>query len=328
MSRQDDLHAANKAKKDEFYTSLTDIEKEMKNYTAQFKDKIVFCNCDDPEYSMFWKYFQLNFKFLGLKKLISTHYEDSKPSYKLELVSDINSDGKIDSEDIIKTPLTQNGDFRSPECIEILKEADIICTNPPFSLFREYMAQLMEYNKHFIIIGNVNAITYKEIFPLIETGKTWLGQSIHSGDREFRVPDDYPLKAASCRIDENGTKFIRVKGVRWFTNLDYNERHEDLILYKKYSEAEYPFLDNYKAINVNKTSEIPVDYFDVMAVPITFLDKWNPDQFDIVGRADANIANENNSYHISGFKDKGGAPMVGGKFVYKRMLIRRKENAK
>lgn len=325
MSRQDDLHAANKAKKDEFYTSLTDIEKEMKNYREQFKGKTVFCNCDDPETSMFWKYFELNFTSLGLKKLISTHYETSIPSYKLELVSDMTGDGKIDSADIIKTPLVQNGDFRSPECIDILKDADIICTNPPFSLFREYMAQLMEYDKRFIIIGNVNAITYKEIFPLIEDGKVWLGQSIHSGDREFRVPDDYPLNAASCRIDENGVKYIRVKGVRWFTNLDYNERHDDLILYKKYSVEYYPNLDNYKAININKTSEIPLDYYDVMAVPITFLDKWNPDQFDIVGRADANIANEDNTYHIEGFKDKGGAPMVSGKFVYKRILIRRKE---
>jgi hypothetical protein len=325
MSRQNDLHAANRAKKDEFYTALTDIEKEMKNYRSQFKNKIIFCNCDDPETSMFWRYFQLNFQVLGIKKLIATHFDSSEPSYKLELVSDITNDGIIDNADIIKTPLTCNGDFRSPECIEILKEADIICTNPPFSLFREFMAQLTQYKKSFIIIGNVNAITYKEVFPLIQSGSIWLGQSIHSGDREFMVPEDYPLTAASCRTDENGNKYIRVKGVRWFTNMDYAERHENLILYKKYTNIEYPNLDNYHAININKTADIPEDYMDVMAVPITFMDKWSPEQFTIVGRADANIANEGNVYHIDGFKDKGGAPMVNGKFLYKRILIKRRD---
>ncbi len=314
MSRQDDLHNANKAKKDEFYTALTDIEKEMKNYKSQFENKIIFCNCDDPEESNFWKYFYLNFGVLKIKKLIATHFDPEKPTYKLE----------YDGSQLVKTPLKQNGDFRSPECISFLQEADIICTNPPFSLFREYIAQLVEYKKDFLIIGNVNALTYKEVFPLIQQNKIWLGQSIHSGDREFRVPDDYPLKASNYRVDDNGIKYIRVKGVRWFTNLDYEERHEDLILYKSYNSLEYPNLDNYKAINVNKTSEIPCDYNDVIAVPITFMDKWNPDQFEIVGRADANIANEGNIYHIDGFKDKGGAPLVNGSFVYKRILIKRK----
>ncbi len=323
MSRQTDLHNANRDRKDEFYTQLTDVEKEMRYYLNHFRDKVIFCNCDDPETSNFWRFFELNFDRLGIKRLVATHYESEKPSYKLELIGDVDGDGKTDKHDIVKTRLVQNGDFRSPECIEILKEADIVITNPPFSLFREYMAQLVRYEKKFLIIGNVNAITYKEIFPLIEHNKLWLGASIHSGDREFAVPDSYPLEASNCRIDENGQKFIRVKGVRWFTNLDYEERHDDLILYKTYNDAEYPKYDNYDAIEVSKTTDIPVDYFGVMGVPITFLDKFNPEQFEIVGRADANIANEVNPYYISGLKDKGGAPMVKGKFVYKRILIRR-----
>ncbi|MBR6520925.1 MAG: DNA methyltransferase, partial [Paludibacteraceae bacterium] len=176
-----------------------------------------------------------------------------------------------------------NGDFRSEECVELLKQSDIVVTNPPFSLFREYIAQLDEYKKKFLIIGNVNAISYKESFRLIKGGKMWLGASIHSGDREFQVPDSYPLNAAGCRVDEQGRKFIRVKGVRWFTNLDYKERHEDLILYKQYTSEEYPYYENYNAINVDKTSDIPCDYDGAMGVPITFLDKYNPDQFEIIG---------------------------------------------
>lgn len=222
-SSNKNLKTASRAKSDEFYTQLSDIEKELGNYRDHLKNKIIFCNCDDPEESHFWNYFCLNFEHLRLKKSVSTHYEKEKPSYKLEIVKDINNDGKINCLDIIKTPLKQNGDFRSPECIEILKEADIIVTNPPFSLFREYLAQLFEYKKKFIIIGNLNAITYKETFKLIKENKIWLGQSIHSGDREFRVPEYYPLNSASNRIDENGNKYIRVKGVRWFTNLDYKE---------------------------------------------------------------------------------------------------------
>ncbi len=183
----------------------------MRNYKDHFRNKIIFCNCDDPEESHFWKYFSENFEFLGLKKLISTHFEDDKPSYKLEIVKDINGDGKINKLDTIRTPLRQNGDFRSPECIEILRQADIVVTNPPFSLFREYLVQLFEYNKKFVIIGNLNAITYKETFKLIKENKIWLGQSIHSGDREFRVPESYPLNSAGNRIDEYGNKYIRVK---------------------------------------------------------------------------------------------------------------------
>ncbi len=216
--------------------------------------------------------------------MVSTHYETDKPSYKLEIAKDINKDGKINKLDTIKTPLKQNGDFRSPEAIEILKGCDVVVTNPPFSLFREFVAQLIEYDKDFVIMGNLNSITYKEIFKLLKENKIWLGHSIHSGDREFRVPDDYPLKAAGYRVDEDGNKYIRVKGVRWYTNLDHDQRHEDLILFKKYkgNEDHYQTYDNYNAINVDKTKEIPVDFDGVMGVPITFMDKYNPDQFEIV----------------------------------------------
>lgn len=308
-----DLHTANQAKKDEFYTQLSDIEKEMRNYKTKFRGTTVLCNCDDPFESNFFKYFAMNFNTLGLKKLIATCYSgspimgtelslfdeqdprDLKTPYKIEIneVRDENNDGAIDLADVkiliknkknVLTFLEGNGDFRSEECIKILKKANIVVTNPPFSLFREYVAQLIKYNKKFIIIGNVNAITYKEIFPLIKENLIWLGQSIHSGDREFQVPASYPLKASGCRTDEHGNKFIRVKGVRWFTNLDYKQRHEELVLYKHYygNEKEYPKYDNYDAININKTADIPCDYFENIGVPITYLDKYNPEQFTIV----------------------------------------------
>jgi hypothetical protein len=301
------LDNAKKLKADEFYTQLSDIEKELKNYKKHFKGKVVFCNCDDPETSNFYYYFVSNFEELGLKKLITTHFEIDKASYMLEYEGGANVQG--DKETVVKRaikhgkkkPLKQNfeqgsqgslfedepvrsfsGDFRSPECIELLKEAGIVVTNPPFSLFREYIAQLIEYKKNFIIIGNSNAISYKEIFKLIKENKLWIGPSIHSGDREFQVPKNYPLNAASCRIDENGNRFIRVKGVRWFTNLDIKSRHEDLILYKTFNNNEYPKFDNYDAINVDITKEIPGDYSGLMGVPITFIDKYNPDQFEII----------------------------------------------
>ena len=200
---------------------------------------------------------------------------------------DKNGDHIPNAEEIGVKPLKGDGDFRSKECIELLKEADIVVTNPPFSLFREYVEQLMEYDKKFLIIGNVNAISYKEIFPLIMimNNRIWLGASIHSGDRKFWVPNDYELNATGCGIDETGRKFIRVKGVRWFTNLDYKERHEDIILYKHYTPEEYPRYVNYDAININKTEEIPMDYDGAMGVPITFLDKYNPEQFEILGKS-------------------------------------------
>lgn len=322
MANNKDLRKASKAKKDEFYTQLSDIEKEMKYYQEQFRDKVIFCNCDDPSDSNFWKYFELNFTKLGLKRLISTHYETDKPSYMLEINRDENGDGLITSKDIIKTRLKQNGDFRSPECVELLKQADIVITNPPFSLFREYVAQLIEYDKKFIIIGNVNAITYKEFFPLIKENKVWLGASIHSGDREFKIPNDYPLTASGCRVDELGNKYIRVKGVRWWTNLDYPQRHEDLILYKTYSEEEYPKYDNYNAINVDKTSDIPVDYKGVMGVPITFLDKYNPSQFRLLGIMNTGELNPGIRYENT----PHGRPIVNGKELYLRVLIELKED--
>lgn len=366
MAKNTALGAARTAKKDEFYTQLTDIEKEMRYYRKHFQGKTVLCNCDDPFESNFFKYFALNFNRLGLKKLIATCYYSSpiagqqlqygfdengqmtfdvdkaieepnnnKHPYKAVVtqVYDKMGDGGVDMLDVAElfktgenelVELKGNGDFRSPECLALLDEADIIVTNPPFSLFREFISVLVEHNKYFIIIGNVNAITYKEIFPLIKEDRLWLGASIHSGDRKFYVPDDYPLNASGCGVDEDGRRYIRVKGVRWYTNLDMKQRHEELILVKRYNPEEYPTYDNYDAIEVSKTADIPCDYDKVMGVPITFLDKYCPEQFEIVGRADANIANENNIYHINGFKDKGGAPLLLGKFVYKRILIRNK----
>ena len=329
MAKNSDLNRAAKAKKDEFYTQLSVIEKEMRYYKDFFSGKVVFCNCDDPFESNFFKYFAMNFNALHIKKLIATCYVTSpfageelpyyiekngqisfeqtadteqSRAYKVEIteVTDENGDGRTDLTDVeyllrnrknTMQSLEGDGDFRSEECIALLKESDVVVTNPPFSLFREFIAQLVKYEKHFLIIGNVNAITYKEVFPLIMQNKLWLGASIHSGDREFRVPDSYPLKASGYRIDENGVKYIRVKGVRWFTNIDYAVRHEKLVLYKQYHghEDEYPKYDNYDAINVDKTSEIPCDYFADIGVPITYLDKHNPDQFEIVA-ADYDVA--------------------------------------
>ncbi len=356
MANNEGLKAAYKAKKDEFYTAYEDIQIEMNHYTDKFANKTVLCNCDDPFESNFCKFFLRNFNFLHLKRLICTSYSTSpivggqmtifdyldEPvqrgnGYVMDITEVPMANGRGVSDDDIEKLLKSkkrgvkklkgDGDFRSEECLDYLKQADIVVTNPPFSLFRDFVATLVEYEKQFLIIGNVNAITYKEIFPLIQDNKLWLGASIHSGDRKFFVPDDYPLNAASCGVDDDGRKYIRVKGVRWFTNLDYAIRHEKLVLYRRYygNEEEYPKFDNYDAINVGKTSEIPCDYYDIMGVPITFLDKYNPEQFEIVGRADANIANEYNPCYIAGLKDKGGAPLVNGAFVYKRILVRTKE---
>lgn len=351
---------AAKAKKDEFYTQLTDIEKEMRYYREYFKGKTVFCNCDDPYESNFFKYFAMNFNALGLKKLITTCYatspvtgkefqyfvdkggqlsfipfesnipvleENVRKPYKVEIteVTDENKDGRIDLADVeyllknkknFLTLLNGDGDFRSPECKELLQQADIVVTNPPFSLFRDYVAQLIECKKNFIIIGNQNSITYKEIFPLIRDGKMWYGASIHSHGRDFRVPDDYPLKAYEFRTDENGNKYINVKGVRWFTNIDYKERHENLILYKQYTPEEYPKYDNYDAIEVSKTADIPCDYYGIMGVPISFMDKFSPEQFDIIGLDRYTVPKE---FLV------GGRVAINGKPKYARILIRRKQ---
>ena len=287
------LHAAKAAKQDEFYTQLSDIEKELRHYTKHFKGKTVLCNCDDPTVSNFFRYFSHNFEKLKLKKLITTCYKncdaDRFSNHTSEKGLHLEYDGakkgsRVPTADQIGIhELEGDGDFRSEECVNFLRQADIVVTNPPFSLFREYVAQLTGSKKKFVIIGNQNAITYKEIFRLIKEGRLWLGASIHSGDREFGIPDHYPLRAVGTRVDADGKKYIRVKGVRWFTNLDYQERHEDLVLYKTYHPREYPTYDNYNAIEVSKSKDIPVDYDGAMGVPITFLDKYNPEQFDILG---------------------------------------------
>lgn len=285
MAKNADLNGAKSAKKDEFYTQLVDIENEVKHYRKHFKGATVLCNCDDPECSNFYFFFRDNFEFLGLKKLISTCYKNQDWSLfsreKDEKAVCCIYTGK--NNPLEKRVLEQGGSFRSEECIEFLKEADIVCTNPPFSKFRDYMELLFKYHKRFLIIGNVSSITCKEIFPHFMNNEVWLGASIHSGDREFMIPDDYPIKAVSSRVDEKGRKYIRVKGVRWFTNLDYKERHEDIPLFRHYNPIDYPKIVNYDAIFVSKTEDIPCDYDGKMGVPITFMDKYNPAQFEIIG---------------------------------------------
>ena len=324
------LTGAKKAKKDEFYTQLADIETELKHYREHFMGKTVLCNCDDPRMSNFFYYFVLNFHFLGLKKLITTCYKNQNPDLCSENISEQAVYLVYEGEDIgippnptiagLVCPLKGDGDFRSKECIAFLEEADIVVTNPPFSLFREYVAQLIKYDKKFIIIGNINAVTYKEIFPLIQRDQVWLGPSIHSGDREFEIPSSYPLEAAGSRTDDEGRRYIRVKGVRWFTNLDFPQRHEELTLYKKYSPEEYPHYDNYDAINVDKVTDIPCNYDGVMGVPITYLDKHNPDQFEILG-----ITESNGRGFSTGLWDeasKKAHPYVKGEKKYARIFIR------
>lgn len=316
------LSKAKDAKKDEFYTQLTDIEKEMRYYRKHFRDKTILCNCDDPFESNFFKYFVLNFNRLGLKKLIATCYtgspianqqlslfdvikdtnENTNKPYKaiVTKVYDKTGDGGVDMFDVAElfksgenqlNELEGDGDYSSPECLELLREADIVVTNPPFSKFKEYVATLMEYGKKFIIIGNLNAVTYKEIFPLLKDNKAWIGPSIHSGDRKFYVPDDYPLNAAGCGIDDEGRRFIRVKGVRWYTNLDIKQRHETLILANRFNPDCYPVYETFDAIDVSSVSDIPCDYDGIMGVPKNFIDVYNPEQFEILGyeREDENI---------------------------------------
>ncbi len=301
------LNAAKTAKKDEFYTQLTDIERELQHYWQHFRGKVVLCNCDDPYESNFFKYFALRFNQLGLKKLICTCYNGSpvqgnelllrfepwddevkKQAYKVEIteVKDLNGDGAVDLSDVRyllqndKNVLAtlQTGDFRDPECIELLKQADIVVTNPPFSLFREYIGQLMEYGKKFLIIGHQNAITYKEVFPLLKENKVWLGYGFKGGAAHFFSPYEDVATAGDHKKD-----MIRVSGVNWFTNLDIPKRNEEMDLVCRYSPEEYPTYDNFDAIDVSNTSDIPCDYAGVMGVPITFLDKYNPAQFELVG---------------------------------------------
>ncbi len=328
------LDTAKEKKSDEFYTQLTDIEKEMIHYKNHFREKTILCNCDDPRVSNFFKYFALNFNEFGLKKIISTCYKnqeidlfsqnDCEKAVYIEYAGNPNDPTSTDFSTIDVKNLKGDGDFRSTECVELLKQADIVITNPPFSLFREYIAQLIKYEKKFIILGNVNALSYKETFTLIKENKVWLGYSIHSGDREFGVPDYYPLNAAGCRIDENGKKYIRVKGVRWFTNIDYSERHEDLVLYKTYNSKEFPKYDNYDAIEVSKTADIPMDFDGVMGVPITFLDKFNPDQFEILGM-ESSAGYDPNIVGIPRLREGDARPSINGKTTYARIFIKRKK---
>ena len=314
------LQKAKKQKKDEFYTQLSDIEKELAHYKDCFKDKTVLCNCDDPRISNFFKYFSYNFEYLGLKKLISTCYKNQEP----DLFSANNSERAIwvdyngdkhgnrvpDPKEIGIKHFKHDGDFRSLECIELLKQADIVVTNPPFSLFREYVAQLVEYDKKFIIIGNKNAITYKDIFNLIKKNKLWLGYRNVNNDMWLFLPDD----------EEEYEKIVDGKKMRhiqacWFTNIDHRKRHQDLILYKKYTPEEYPKYDNYDAIEVSKTKDIPCDYDGAMGVPITFLDKFNPKQFEILGMDD---------HRLQYPEWRGRGPDLNGKPIYRRIIIKRK----
>lgn len=294
-SQNKNLHKAKKGKNDEFYTQLSDIERELKHYKHHFKNKVVYCNCDDPRVSNFFHYFSYNFDKLGLKKLITTCYKSqtwdlfsdnsSERAIYLEYNGDKNGNKVPDPEEIGIHHLEGDGDFRSRESIELLKQADIVVTNPPFSLFREYVAQLIEYDKKFLIVGSRNAITYKEIFSYIKSNKLWLGNPFKGGNAFFSTP--YQKDFASGVYDES-TGLVKFRNIVWFTNMDFNERFEDLILYKKYvgSESEYPIYDNYDAIEVSKTKDIPSDYMGVMAVPITFLDYYNPNQFEILGIMD------------------------------------------
>jgi len=323
------LTNAKNAKNDEFYTILSDIEKELRHYKRHFKNKVVFCNCDDPRISNFFHYFSYNFEKLGLKKLITTCYKnqnmnlfsqhDTERAIYLEYEGDKNKNNVPDTEEIGIKQLKEDGDFRSKESIELLKQSDIVVTNPPFSLFREYVAQLMEYNKKFLIIGTWNAITYKEIFPLIKENKVWIGINSNRNFSGFIVPKHYPLDGTEARIDENGNRVVSSNNTCWFTNLDNAKRHEELILYKKYNPEEYPTYDNYNAIEVSKTNDIPIDYKGVMGVPITFMNKHNPEQFEIVGCSYS--YGEPKGYHING---KDFSVSINGKQIYKRLFIKKK----
>lgn len=313
------LQAAKSGKNDEFYTQRTDIERELRHYKAHFRGKTVFCNCDDPRISNFFSYFADSFEQLKLKKLITTCYKNqnadlfsqnkSETAVKLEYNGDRNGNRTPDPEEIGIVPLRGDGDFRSPESVALLREADIVVTNPPFSLFRDYVAQLIAHDKKFIIIGNQNVVTYKEIFPLIKENKLWLGYGFKRNCAHF-VNNHYEDYASDADHKEG---MIRVSGVAWFTNLEIEKRHEEMILVQKYSPEKYPKYDNYDAINVDVTKDIPYDYPGAMGVPITFLDKYNPDQFELLGNL--------GSYAPDGYS-LAGAIFINGKKIYKRILIR------
>lgn len=353
MSGNENLARANKEKNDEFYTRLTDIEKELRHYRKHFNGKTVFCNCDDPFESNFFKYFVLNFNRLRLKKLIATCYKTSPIANKqfslfdvscideknknrpykavITKVYDTTGDGGIDMLDVAElfkigenklTELEDDGDFRSEESLELLKESDIVVTNPPFSLFREYVDILFKYKKNFLIIGNMNAITYKEFFPYIKNNKVWVGSKSFSGGMDMIFPKKQfnPNKVKKYRIDDDGNYIINIMGCIWFTNLDLKKRHEELILIKKYNSEDYPKYDNYDAIEVSKVKDIPYDYDGIMGVPITFLDKYNPEQFEILGATESEGKGFSNGLW---YEDSGIAqPLIDNKRKYKRIFIK------
>lgn len=313
------LQKAKKSKSDEFYTQLSDINSELQHYKEHFKDKVIYCNCDDPRSSNFFKYFVHNFKELGLKKLITACYKEqtndlfnvkgNEKAFYYEYIGDKSEKSILDSSNFIY--FKGDGDFRSQESIQLLKQADIVVTNPPFSLFREFVAQLVKYNKKFLIIGNINAITYKEIFQLIKENKIWLGINLGRGISGFIVPDHYELYGTEARIDEAGNRIVSPNNCLWLTNLETPKRHEDIVLTKRYqgNEAEYPKYDNYDGINIDKTQDIPADYAGYMGVPITFLHKFNPDQFEII-----RFRKGNDNKDLS----------INGKCPYFRILIKNK----
>ncbi|MBF8962324.1 adenine-specific methyltransferase EcoRI family protein [Pontibacter sp. FD36] len=334
------LRKAQTSKNDEFYTQLPDIERELKHYKKHFKGKVVYCNCDDPRISNFFHFFSYNFEKLGLKKLITTCYKnqsmdlfsqnESEQAVYLEYNGDINHNNIPDPNEIGIVNLQGDGDFRSKESIDLLMQADIVVTNPPFSLFREYVSQLIEYNKKFIIIGNQNAISYKEIFNLIKENKIWLG---YTHPEKFVVPDNYEQREYRSWRDENGVNWRSLGNACWFTNLDISKRHEDIILYKTYSSEEYPNYDNYDAIEVSKVAEIPIDYHGAMGVPLTFLDKYNPDQFEIIGITDRENTSglRTKTYTKEDVKNPGdlnrrAAIKIGNSYkpTYVRLLIKNK----
>ncbi len=331
MSYNENLHQAKRAGQDEFYTQLSDIENELKHYKQHFRNKVVYCNCDDPRVSNFFHYFSYSFQHLGLKKLVTTCYKnqqadlfskhDQDRAIMLEYDGLRDGDTVPNAEDIGITRLEGDGDFRSEECMALLKQADIVVTNPPFSLFREYVAQLVEHDKKFILIGNKNAITYKEIFPLIKDNRMWLGINPAGQDMLFDVPPDYAAKLVETKKEGSAYRVVdgiikgRLGNAAWFTNLDHNKRHEERILSHRYTPEVYPKYDNYDAINVDETRKIPGDFDGVMGVPITFLDKYNPDQFEIVGM-DRPLVTE-----LTG---KQSRFRISGKEIYARIVIRNK----
>lgn len=320
------LTKAKKAKCDEFYTILSDIEKECKHYRDYFRGKVIYCNCDDARESNFFKYFSMNFDFFGLKKLITTSYNKNGKGSVLVYEGDKNGNRCVDDDEIKISELKGDGDFRSEECIEFLKEADIVVTNPPFSLFREYVKQLIDFGKQFLIIGNMNAITYKEIFPYIKDNKMWLGMTGFSTDMVFAVPEGAKVaesdRAKAAKMGYVGN-YTRMGNSCWFTNLPNERRNKELTLFAKYNPTDYPKYDNYDAIEVSKTAFIPKDYDGVMGVPISFLDKYCPTQFEIVGTTDRGGDGIIDYLKNPNWKSLWDSAFVNNTKVYKRIFIRK-----